>query len=85
MTRHILCVPEEWNTASRTECNQHPHPPTCAFNDMADFFLPSVKAMLPQIQENGWIESKLMPLVMAKKAVTTILFKLHNTYHFLFV
>ncbi len=64
---------KEWNPSSRLECLEHPHPPTCMFNDMADFFLPAVKTILPQIQENGWIENKLMPLVMNRKAATTIL------------
>lgn len=55
---------KEWNHHSRFECEHHPHPPQCMFGDIADFFTPAVKAILPNLHTGNLFETKLMPLVM---------------------
>ena len=43
------------------------------FGDIADFFTPAVKAILPHLHTSNLLETKLMPLVMGGHAVQTTL------------
>lgn len=64
---------EEWDPSKRRELLAHPTPPSCLFTDIGDFFVPAIKAILPQLRSGNLIETKLMPLVMSDKAVQTFL------------
>ena len=66
---------QEWNAASRFECQHHPHPPACVFENIGQFFLPPVCAMIPQLRNGAQFKTKLWPLVQAGKAVKTNLVK----------
>ena len=69
--RHIPI--EEWAPASRDECLLHPHPPRCAFGDIAAFLTPPLQAMLSDLRGGELLESKLKPLVSSGKAVKSSL------------
>lgn len=67
----LACHIEEWNANSRTELINHPHPPTCLFADISQFFLPPVQAMLETLRSNDQFKTRLWPLVASRKAVQT--------------
>lgn len=66
-------VHQEWNSASREELLNHPYPPQCLFGNVADFFIPAVRAMLPELRSNDQFNTKLLPLVLTDKAVKMFL------------
>ena len=64
---------KEWDTAASFECESHPHPPTCLFGDLAQFFVPSIQASLDEFRSKNLLTTKLMELVTAGVAVQTCL------------
>ena len=64
---------EEWDAAASFECESHPHPPTCLFGDLAQFFVPSIQANLEEFRSKNLLTTKLMELVVAGVAIQTCL------------
>ena len=60
---------KEWSSSKRRELSHHPSSPTCMFGDIAQFFVPAIQAILPDLHKGDLLQTKLMPLVASGKAV----------------
>ena len=66
-----MCADEEWDAAAHSELLKHPFPPSCCFQDIAQFFVPPVQVQLDEFRNGNMLQTKLMELVASGVAIQT--------------
>eukprot|EP00974_Lingulodinium_polyedra_P003952 371600-Lingulodinium_polyedra.AAC.1 len=71
----------EWLRDSQEELKVHPCSPTCIFEDIEGFFIPSVRATISKLKEKGEIINleNLLPLIQSKRAVCSEAFCIQHS------